>query len=99
MSGAVGRLTERAFSQQVCDLARLYGWLVYRTWNSIHSPAGYPDLTLVRPPRVVFAELKVGRGKLSPSQEVWRDSLLAAGQDWRLWRPEQMEEIVQELAA
>ncbi len=95
----MARIGERAFNQQVVDLARMYGWLVYRQWTSIHSPAGWPDLVLCRPPRLLYRELKVGKGRLSSHQETWRDALLAAGQDWAEWRPEDMEAIIKTLAA
>jgi len=36
--------TEKQFAQQVVDLARLLGWQVYRTWLSVRSQAGFPDL-------------------------------------------------------
>ena len=70
MSGAnVSRHdTEKQFSQTVVEYARLMGWTVFRTWSSIHSPYGEPDLRMVRPPRVVLAELKRDDGKVTPKQ-------------------------------
>jgi hypothetical protein len=82
---AAGRITEKQFTGQVVQLARMLGWRVYHPWLSIHSAAGFPDLTMVRPPRLVFAELKGGKNTLSPHQERWRDALLAAGCEWYLW--------------
>ena len=69
-------LTERDFNQQICDLARLLGWEVNRTWLSIHSPAGFPDLVLIREnddntASLIFAELKAERGKLTEHQAKW----------------------------
>lgn len=40
---------EKDFQQLVVDFARLNNWLVYFTWRSIHSPAGFPDCVFVRP--------------------------------------------------
>lgn len=59
MSSTTIPLTEKAFQQRVVDFARITGWLAYHTWDSRKSEKGYPDLTLVRHPRLVFAELKV----------------------------------------
>ena len=43
--------TEKGFSQAVVDYAHTQGWTVWRTYDSRHSPAGEPDLRMVRPPR------------------------------------------------
>lgn len=48
---------------------------------------GFPDLVLVRN-RVLYREVKSTTGRLEPAQIRWRDVLLAAGQDWAVWRPE-----------
>lgn len=89
--------TEKVFSQQVVNRARSLGWLVFRVWNSIHSPAGWPDLTLARGETLLFRELKVGKGKLSPHQEEWRDHLMAAGADYAVWTPDDWEGIEETL--
>ena len=80
-------LTERDFSQQVIELARLRGWKVYHTWSSIHSPAGFPDLVLTRKGRLIFAELKSDKGKLTPAQEEWLASLRETAARVYEWRP------------
>jgi hypothetical protein len=64
-------LTEKQFQQQVVDYARLCGWHVHFTWGSIHSPAGFPDLVLVRGDQLRFVELKSAKGKLTQPQEEW----------------------------
>ena len=86
-------VSEREFAQTVVDLAEARGWLAYRTWNSQHSPAGFPDLTLVRNDRLVMAELKTMKGRVSPAQRQWLDALKGAGVEVHLWRPDQMSEI------
>ena len=79
-------ISEKAFQAQVIDLARMLGYLVYFTWRSIHSPAGFPDLVLVRgdgspgnPGRILFIELKREGARLSPAQEDWARALRNAG--------------------
>jgi len=47
----------------------------------------------VRPPQIIYAELKSERGALSPEQKVWIEALEKAGADVRLWRPRDMREI------
>lgn len=70
-------LTEKQFEAQVKDLAKIFGWKYYHTWRSIHSPAGFPDCVLVRPPRLIFAELKSEKGSVSEKQQEWLDILKA----------------------
>lgn len=83
----------------VVRYARLRGWLVYHPLVSIGSQAGYPDLTLARGSRLVFAELKrSAKEKLRPDQAAWRDALLAAGQEWHWWTPEWWDAICEVLA-
>ncbi len=56
---------------------------------------GFPDLVLVHPVRglVIFAELKVQKGKRSHDQIHWANSLNTAGANYYLWRPSDMAEI------
>lgn len=71
-------ITEKQFEQQVKDLAKLFGWRYYHTWRSIHSPAGFPDCVMVRPPRLIFTELKSEKGKVTEEQEDWLEILRAS---------------------
>jgi hypothetical protein len=64
-------VNERGFQQQVLDLARLYQWAAYHTFDSRRSAAGFPDLVLVRAPEIIFAELKAEKGSLSQEQREW----------------------------
>ncbi len=65
--GESRQVSERAFRQQVIDLCHYTGWRYYFTWTSMHSPAGFPDLILVRGVELIAAELKSERGRLSPA--------------------------------
>lgn len=89
------RISERQFTQQVGDMAKLMGWLRYHTWLAKHSPAGFPDEVLVRPPRLVFAELKSEDGTLSASQETWLTELAATGAEVYVWRPSMLDGIAE----
>ena len=90
-------VSEKAFMQMVIDAARLLGWRVYHTFDSRRSPEGFPDLVLVRDGRLVFAELKTERGKLSPSQQAWLAELeevrYQRGIEVYTWRPRDWEQI------
>ena len=89
-------ITEKQFESQVKGLARVFGWLYYHTWRSIHSPAGFPDCVLVRGSRLIFAELKSEKGKVSPAQQEWLDALGNVGDkdvQVYLWRPSDWDKI------
>ncbi len=75
--------SEESLRDDIVDLAQRYGWRVYFTWKSEHSPEGFPDLVLVRGETLIFWELKrdVGRrggkshAELTPAQEAWLEDL------------------------
>ena len=88
-------ITERDFTQQVRDLAQLLGWAVYHTWVAIRSPKGFPDLVMVRSPRLLFAELKSEKGTLTDAQVEWLEALRTVpGVEVYLWQPGDWDEIV-----
>ncbi len=89
---------EKDFLQSVRDMARLSGWMAYHTYRSDRSEPGFPDLVLCRPPRVVFAELKTEKGKVSACQKLWLDNLKKCeGVSVFLWRPSDWDSIVEQL--
>lgn len=90
-------LSEEEFLQMVRRLAKAGGWTTYHTRDSRKSDAGFPDLVLLRGPRLLWRELKTDTGRLTAAQEGWRDVLLAGGHDWKLWRPADWDAIVAEL--
>lgn len=48
--------------------------------------AGFADLMVLCDGRVLFLELKAPKGRLRPSQEAFRDAVLAQGFGWALVR-------------
>lgn len=91
-------ITEKAWMGTVLDAARLYGWEAYHTYDSRRSQPGFPDLILVRGPRMLVIELKTERGKVSPAQVDW----LARLEDVRevsvmVARPSQWDDVLVEL--
>ena len=92
-------VTERDWTAQVVALAQSMGWERYHTWSSIHSPRGWPDEALCRPPRLVLAELKTETGRVTPAQRRWLALLGACpGVECYLWRPRDLEEVARILA-
>ena len=99
---------ERDFQRAVIDLARLMGWRVHHTrpaltrageWRTpIQGDAGFPDLVLCRPPRLIVAELKRVGGKPTAEQQAWLDALHAcAGVECYLWTTDDWDAIVRTL--
>ena len=89
------QMTEADHLEQVKAVALTCGWRVYHTFDSRRSAAGFPDLVLVRPPRVIFAELKRENGRLTIPQKLWGDDLeQCSGVDYYLWRPSDWDSIL-----
>ena len=80
-------MTERELQNAVLELAGYLGWLTYHTYDSRRSNAGFPDLALVRPGRLIFAELKSAKGKVSDAQVRWI-ALLQTVAEAYVWYPE-----------
>jgi hypothetical protein len=89
-------VSERSFQVSVTTLARLRGWRLahFRAawtkdgWRTAMSgDIGYPDLTMCRGERIVFAELKAADGRLRPDQAVWLEALRETPAEVYCWRP------------
>jgi hypothetical protein len=93
----IAKISEKDWRQQIVTLCKLLGYDVYFTWNSRHSPAGFPDIVAVNPikKRLIVSELKVGKAKLTPFQEKWIQHFKDCGIEAYIWRPSQWEEIVE----
>jgi hypothetical protein len=91
--------------QQVLDLAEWCGWRCYhqRPARTLHggwktalmgSP-GFPDLTMVRPPRLIMAEIKSPGDKPTADQQAWLDELVGVpGIEAYCWWPKDWDQIV-----
>ena len=89
---------EADFQASVIKLAGIHGWLAYFTFDSRRSPRGFPDLTMVRGDRLLFAELKRGRRRPTGPQTAWLTALDHAQRvSAHVWRPPDWPEIEQAL--
>jgi hypothetical protein len=87
-------LSEKEFQAEVRRLAKRHGWRHFHTASSKRSEPGLPDSVMVRPPRVVFAELKVPPNKPTAEQLNWLDDLKQCpGVEAYLWGPADLPEI------
>ncbi len=90
-------MSERELQNAVIELARLLGYRVAhfrasltqsgRWATAMQGDVGYPDLTLAGNGRLIFAELKSVKGRISDAQLDWRLALTGTGAEWYLWRP------------
>lgn len=95
-------MTEAEFQAQVVQLATITGWRhlhVRRTigrgrkWTTSTNLAGWPDLLLWRPGRVIAAELKADGGKVTDEQVDVLGSLAEAGVECHVWYPADFDVI------
>jgi hypothetical protein len=92
------RQTEAQFQRQVIRYAELMGWHCYFAQRSDKSPAGWPDLILIRRPRILFCELKAERGRVTADQQLCLDELRACGMAAHVWRPSDWKLVERTLA-
>lgn len=95
--------SESDLSAFVNDFARLAGWRrihfrpakVGERWTTaLEGDVGFPDWTLVRGDRLVFAELKSQKGRMGPGQPEWLHDLgQVPGVETYVWRPSDIDEI------
>ena len=93
------QMSEKDLQAAVEELFRMKGWFVYHAPDSRGSEPGLLDVVAVRPPRVLFAELKSQNGKLDtrehwtwrrrlPTQAEWYERLSQCpGVETHLFRP------------
>lgn len=82
-------MNERTLSDTVYDAAQKLRWRIHRDpyWRPTATMPGYPDLTLVRGERLIFAELKSMKGAVSADQDGWLDALRGVGVEVYVWTP------------
>lgn len=88
--------SEVSFQDAIIAAARYLGWKVYHTHDSRRSPAGFPDLVLVKD-KVLYREVKTEKGRLTREQADWILALRAAGADAGVWRPSDWDALEKEL--
>lgn len=106
-------VTEKEWKAKVIETARLFGWryahfLMAQTKRGWRTPQegdlGFPDMVLVRPPRLIIVELKAQpatrqAGQPSEGQAEWlRQLALVPGVEAYCWRPDMWQEVYLTLA-
>lgn len=97
-------ITEKQFAEQIEDLLMIFGWRFYHVVEQSHyarrTSKGFPDYVAVRPPKLLFIELKSDVGVLTPEQSEWQALLGLCRRASKpfsfgvyLWRPSMIEQI------
>lgn len=96
-------MLERDFGTLVEHLLDLFGWTWKHdepavrqsgTWaTSFRGRRGFPDYVATRDGRLIFAEIKNERGKLTTGQVEWIAMLRMTAAEIYVWRPDDLEEI------
>lgn len=90
-------IKEKEFQQSIIDLAKATGWYVYHTYDSRRCTPGFPDLVLIKPPTLLFREIKTETGRLTDAQKKWLSMLDESGLNASIWRPTNWPEIEETL--
>ena len=78
---------ERHFQASIEELLRLRGWKYIHVHNSQHGVSGWPDIAACRGRRLVLAEIKAERTRVTSEQRGWLDALgLIDTVEVYLWR-------------
>jgi hypothetical protein len=98
-------IPERDIQTTVIEMARRLGYLVFHHHDSRRQvrpgvfvgdrdAKGFPDLVLLRPPRMVVIECKKELGKVEPEQQEWLDAFAACGAEVHVVRPSNMDDVL-----
>ena len=69
-------MTEKQFLSDVKEVAKIrHVDKFYHPFLSKWSEKGFPDCTIIKVPRLIFAELKSEKGIITPAQQQWFDLL------------------------
>lgn len=90
---------ERDWQRRITDSCDYLGLTYHHETDSRRSRAGFPDLVIVGPGGVVFAELKAERGRVRPQQQEWIVALKEAGAEVHIWRPSDWNAVLDRLRA
>lgn len=87
-------MNEKEWQAKVVEFAQWNGWHVFHPYYSRRSEPGWPDLSMIRNGRLVFAELKTRTGRVTPPQHHVL-GLLAACESVEvyLWRPQDWVDV------
>lgn len=81
-----GEPTEKEIQNEIRRYLQIRGWYVIRIQQGMGAHKGLSDLIAVKDGRVVFAEIKTPRGRLSEYQREFERELAAHGGEYAVLR-------------
>jgi hypothetical protein len=60
---------------------------------------GFPDLVLLKPGRLIVAELKAPKGRIEPDQKEWHALFDTVGIPVHIWKPDDIDRIIMLLSS
>lgn len=77
---SIKEIGRRGWQQEITDTFKAAGWgFIYHTYDSRHSPAGFPDTIIPGAARIIVIEAKVGNNKASVLQIEWLKEFAKSG--------------------
>lgn len=105
-----GQLSEKQWQKQVEEALDVYGWWWFHVPSNVlvcmrcHAKnyrgikRGFPDILAIKPPHILWIELKRERGWLDPDQKRVHEMLRACGQTVLHVRPRDREQLLELIA-
>lgn len=92
-------MSEAQLQAKIIQWALAAHWKVYHVPDSRRSVPGFPDLELLRAPRLIKAELKREGEDPTPDQAAWLEAYRGVpGLEVYIWRPRDLPAIAHVLA-
>ena len=85
---------ESGWQSEIVKTAKKTGNRAYHTFNSRKSEPGFPDLTIYGPVGFLMVETKRVKTRCTDEQLETGARLIEVGVDWRVWRPQDWDEVV-----
>ena len=96
------KMSEKAYQDQIVQLAKANNWLVYHTYDSRRSEPGFPDLIMVKGRRLIVIEVKQQDDKTPKDRMLrqldWIEALDGTTVTAFVARPSDWERVEKELA-
>jgi hypothetical protein len=96
-------IPEKDLQALIVRIAKTAGWMVYHTYDSRKSAAGFPDLVLIHTAKkkLFVMELKSKKGAVTDEQAKWIDAFTLVFEnghyDAKIIRPSDLDYVIKKL--